>query len=113
MITLTEDAIDKLRTALDPTDYVRIGVSSGGCSGFSYSLTVEEGEDKRTNDVTIEFQDVIVCMDPISANMLSETIVDYVDTLASSGFKFKNSKASSTCGCGTSFSQDRTLCPSV
>jgi|TARA_Y100000310_G_scaffold239004_1_gene242546 iron-sulfur cluster assembly accessory protein len=105
MINLTENAIDKLKTALDPTDYVRIGVVSGGCSGFSYSLAIEEDEDKRENDIIVELQDVKICMDPISANMLSETIIDYVETLASSGFKFDNQKADRTCGCGTSFSQ--------
>jgi iron-sulfur cluster assembly accessory protein len=105
MINLTENAIDKLKTALDPTDYVRIGVVSGGCSGFSYSLAIEEDEDKRENDIVVELQDVKICMDPISANMLSETIIDYVETLASSGFKFDNQKADRTCGCGTSFSQ--------
>ena len=44
-------------------------------------------------------------MDPFSAEILSETTVDYVETIASSGFKFNNSKAAGTCGCGTSFSQ--------
>jgi len=105
MLSLTESAIDKLKTAIDPTDYVRVGVVSGGCSGFSYSLAVEEDEDKRENDVVVEFGDVKVCMDPISADMLSGTTVDYVESLASSGFKFDNSKADRTCGCGTSFSQ--------
>ena len=105
MINLTENAIDKLKTALDPTDYVRIGVVSGGCSGFSYSLAIEEDEDKRENDIVVELQDIKICMDPISANMLSQTIIDYVETLASSGFKFDNQKADRTCGCGTSFSQ--------
>jgi len=80
-------------------------VVSGGCSGFSYSLAIEEDEDKRENDIIVELQDVKICMDPISANMLSETIIDYVETLASSGFKFDNQKADRTCGCGTSFSQ--------
>ena len=105
MISLTENAIDKLKTALDPDDYIRVGVVSGGCSGFSYSLSVEEDEDKRENDVVVKFGNVKVCMDPISADMLSETIVDYIETLSSSGFKFQNSKAEGTCGCGTSFSQ--------
>ena len=105
MISLTESAIDKLKTAIDPTDYIRVGVISGGCSGFSYSLSIEEEEDKRENDVGAEFNGVMVYMDPISAEMLSGTTVDYVETLASSGFKFDNTKAEGTCGCGTSFSQ--------
>tara|TARA_Y100000296_G_C5149650_1_gene245693 strand:+ start:770 stop:1102 length:333 start_codon:yes stop_codon:yes gene_type:complete len=105
MITLSENAIAKFDGALDPTDYVRIGVISGGCSGLSYSLTVEEKEDKRENDVVVGFGNIKVCMDPFSAEILSETTLDYVETMASSGFKFNNSKAEGTCGCGTSFSQ--------
>ena len=105
MISLTESAIEKLKTALDPTDYIRVGVISGGCSGFSYSLSIEEDDDKRENDVGVEFNGVMVCMDPVSAEMLSGTTVDYVETMSNSGFKFANSKAEGTCGCGSSFSQ--------
>ena len=105
VLALSENAISQLDGALDPTDYVRIGVISGGCSGLSYSLSVEEEEDKRENDIVMEFGNIKVCMDPFSAEILSETTVDYVETIASSGFKFNNSKAAGTCGCGTSFSQ--------
>ena len=105
MLSLTESAIDKLKTATDPTDYIRVGVVSGGRAGFSYSLAIEEEEDKRENDVIAEFGEVNVYMDPVSANMLSETTIDYVETMSNSGFKFANSKAEGTCGCGSSFSQ--------
>tara|TARA_Y100000310_G_scaffold112596_1_gene111093 strand:+ start:103 stop:438 length:336 start_codon:yes stop_codon:yes gene_type:complete len=110
MITFTESAIEHLEGALEPTDHVRVGVIAGGCSGFSYSLTVEEETDRRENDTMVELGGIKVCLDPMSDKMLSDTVVDYVQTLQSSGFKFDNTKASSTCGCGTSFSQDRS-CP--
>jgi|TARA_Y100000310_G_scaffold195674_1_gene195671 iron-sulfur cluster assembly accessory protein len=107
MISFTDNAIDKLSGALDHTDYVRVAVVSGGCSGFQYSLMIEGLDDKRENDTIIEFGSIKVCIDPMSDKMLADTVVDYVETLQSSGFEFNNTKASSTCGCGTSFSQDR------
>jgi len=111
VITLTESAIAKFQEALDPTDYVRVEVTSGGCSGNKYSLVVEEHGEERTNDIVAEFDTVNVHMDPISAQILSQTVVDYVETLASEGFKFTNALASGTCGCGASFAQQQ-VCPS-
>ncbi len=103
MIELTENAIAKLNGALDPTDYVRIAVISGGCSGFSYDISIEEKEETKDDDIIAEFGSVKVYMDPYSHFILRETVVDYVETLQQSGFKFVNSKAAKSCACGTSF----------
>jgi iron-sulfur cluster assembly accessory protein len=111
VITLTENAIAKFEEALDPTDYVRVEVTSGGCSGYKYSMVIEEEDEGRENDISATFGNIKVSMDPISAQMLSQTVVDYVETLASEGFKFTNPIASNTCGCGASFSQQE-ACPS-
>ena len=103
-ITFTEAALSQLNDAVEEGDYVRLAIKGGGCSGFSYAMEVEEG--CRSEDVVHEFGDVKVCIDRQSDFMLSETTVDYKSTLSQSGFTFENARATSTCGCGTSFSQD-------
>ena len=103
MISITPEAADKLRVALDPGDVVRVGVTSGGCSGYRYSLAIETGH--REDDVIVEFDDVKVCMDADSSEMLSHTVIHYDDNEWQPGFKFSNVKATGTCGCGASFSQ--------
>ena len=108
LFNLTESAVAALEEAVDPTDFVRIGVRTGGCSGNSYVLEIAEEKDK--NDIILQFGSISVCMDPASHFMLSETIVDYVETFTSSGFKFLNPKAERTCGCGESFSSGEAPC---
>lgn len=103
-ITFTETALSQLNDAVEEGDYVRLAIKGGGCSGFSYEMEVEEG--CRAADVVHEFGDVKVCIDKKSDFMLSETTVDYKSTLSQSGFTFENARATSTCGCGTSFSQE-------
>jgi len=103
MLSITPEAADKLRTALEPGDVVRVGVTSGGCSGYRYSLAIEDSP--RDDDVVVEFDEVKVCMDTDSSEMLSHTVVHYEDDPWSPGFKFSNVKATGTCGCGASFSQ--------
>jgi iron-sulfur cluster assembly protein len=102
MIELTEAATKYLLDAIDPGDYVRIGIRGGGCSGFMYDLEIEEEASK--GDVIVELENLKICMDPQSAFMLSETVIDYQQTLTQSGFKFSNNKATKSCGCGKSFS---------
>ena len=102
VVNLTESAINYLKEVVEPEDYVRIGVAPGGCAGFSYVLEIEETFEK--DDIVVELDGVKICLDPKSSFMLEKTTVDYEQTLAQSGFKFINSSAKSTCGCGTSFS---------
>ena len=106
MISVTNEAVKKIKSALWETDYVRVGVASGGCTGLSYSLDVEDIEEKRENDVVVEIDDVVLRMDPVSSEMLSHTTIDYVKTENGSGFKFGDEKEAadtkSCCptGCG-------------
>jgi len=102
MIDFTEAALKKLSHSVEPGDIVRIGVRAGGCSGMSYSMSVEE--EYSENDTLLEFDNLKICIDKKSAFMLTETILDYVETFSSSGFKFSNARATKTCGCGESFS---------
>ena len=103
MVTFTDTAIKQLSNSIDPGDIIRIGVRGGGCSGMSYFMSVVTEYSKKS-DTLFEFDDLKVCIDKKSAFMLSDTIVDYVESLSSSGFKFNNALATRTCGCGESFS---------
>lgn len=86
-----------------PTElYLRVGVKGGGCSGFSYSLDLTEtmGE----NDESSNQHGVNVICDPKSLLYLEGTTVDFKDELMGRGFVFQNPNATSSCGCGSSFS---------
>lgn len=104
MVSFTDSAVKYLQEVLDPGDIVRVEVKGGGCSGFMYDLSVESESDIREDDATLEYDDVKVVVDPLSSFPLSETTVDYETSLKQSGFKFINRAATSTCGCGESFS---------
>tara|TARA_Y100001954_G_scaffold147295_1_gene156734 strand:- start:174 stop:491 length:318 start_codon:yes stop_codon:yes gene_type:complete len=83
-------------------EYFRISVDGGGCQGFSYKFNF----DKKINDEdrVFEFNDVKILIDPTSLNFLKGSKLDFVNDLIGSYFKVTNPNASSTCGCGTSFS---------
>ena len=82
--------------------YLRLGVKGGGCSGFSYSLdlteTVTESDERWTH------HGVEVICDPKSHIYLNGTSVDFKDEVMGRGFVFNNPNATSSCGCGSSFS---------
>jgi len=80
---------------------LRLGVVGGGCSGFSYSMSFENGAGMM--DKTFEFDGLKVFVDATSLMYLSGCVVDYVETLEGAGFKFENPNVKSTCGCGSSF----------
>ena len=81
---------------------LRVSVQPGGCSGFKYSLLIE---DKPADDDTIVTQDGYrVFVDPFSMQYLSGVTIDYVTSMQGSGFTFKNPSSTGGCGCGSSFS---------
>jgi iron-sulfur cluster assembly protein len=82
--------------------YLRLGVKGGGCSGFSYSLDLTET--KREDDESWEMNGIEVVCDSKSLLYLDGTTVDFRDELMGRGFVFQNPNATSTCGCGSSFS---------
>jgi len=84
------------------TDYVRVGVKSGGCSGLSYDLKFDKalGED----DKVFEDNDIKIAVDKKSFLYLVGTILEYSGGLNGKGFVFNNPNANRTCGCGESFS---------
>ena len=80
---------------------LRVSVLPGGCSGFKYSLNIEERA--LDDDMVAEVNGVRVFVDGFSAQYLSGVTVDYVTSMQGSGFTFSNPNASGGCGCGSSF----------
>jgi iron-sulfur cluster assembly protein len=103
---LTEKTIQqvKLLLARDHREdhALRVSVTDGGCSGFSYRLDFTEEE--KPGDIVLETDGLRVFVDSTSAPYLKGMTIDYVASLYGGGFKFINPNASATCGCGTSFS---------
>lgn len=84
------------------TDYVRVGVKSGGCSGLSYDLKFDK--EKEDEDKVFEDNDVKIIVDKKSFLYLIGTTLEYSGGLNGTGFVFNNPNANRTCGCGESFS---------
>ena len=81
---------------------LRISVTGGGCQGFQYNLDMEDNSKK--SDVIIKKNNALVVIDQSSLDLIKGSEIDYVEDLIGSRFKIKNPKATSSCGCGTSFS---------
>lgn len=105
-VTLTPQAIAKVREIMATQDPVpaglRLGVVGGGCSGFQYSMSFESQPGMM--DKVLNFDGLKVFVDSTSLMYLNGCVVDYLETLEASGFKFDNPNTKSTCGCGSSFS---------
>jgi iron-sulfur cluster assembly accessory protein len=80
---------------------LRVSVLPGGCSGFKYSLNVEERP--LEDDMVAEVNGVRVFVDGFSAQYLTGITIDYVSSMQGSGFTFSNPNATGGCGCGSSF----------
>ena len=106
MVQLTETAVSKVKEILDTQEPrpagLRIAVVGGGCSGFSYQLDFDDKV--QEGDEVVEYEGVVVRVDPTSAQYLRGIEIDYVNSLSGGGFKFINPNAKHTCGCGSSFS---------
>ena len=105
-LLLSSRAVEKVRAlvAEESNDELklRVFVTGGGCSGFQYGFTFDElvAED----DTLVEKEGVAVLIDPMSFQYLAGSEVDYTDGLEGSRFVVKNPNATTTCGCGSSFS---------
>ena len=105
-VVFTDSAATKVRELLDeesnPALKLRVFVSGGGCSGFKYGFTfddkVEEG------DLQVEKRGVTLLVDPMSLQYLSGAEIDYKDDVDGAQFVIRNPNATTTCGCGSSFS---------
>lgn len=106
-LTLTPKAVNMIKITreqegIDPSFGLRVAVRGGGCSGMEYALDFEE--EPRPNDFLLDYEDLKVFVDAVSARYLQGTEIDYVMGMAGAGFKFNNPNASGSCGCGSSFS---------
>ena len=103
-IEITEDAQNYIDGLIkkDKFDYFRITVLGGGCAGFQYKFDFDNK--KNNDDILIKTNKISVLIDKTSLELINGSKLDYVDELIGSSFKVTNPKASSSCGCGTSFS---------
>src|ERR671935_1627156 len=105
VVSLTERATDKLREIIAKQERqglaLRVYVTPGGCSGFSYGMTFADGTEE--DDAIVDTQGVRVVVDPMSAMYIKGSEIDFVDALMGGGFALRNPNAVSSCGCGQSF----------
>ena len=106
MLTLTpsaQQAVSRyIGAAEEPVAGLRISVTGSGCFGLRYGMTLEAAA--RSDDLFVDFDDVRVFVDPVSAPLLAGVRVEFLDGIDGSGFKFHNPDAVAGCGCGKSFS---------
>jgi len=106
MINVSPNAATKISELLaeeqKQNSGLRVFVQGGGCSGFQYGLMIEESG--GVGDQQFESNGVRLFVDPVSISYLKGAEVDFVDTITGGGFTIKNPNATSTCGCGSSFS---------
>ena len=103
-IEITENAQKHISSVLadDNTKFFRITVLGGGCAGFQYKFDFDN--QKNDDDIIFETKKVTVIIDTTSLELINGSKIDYVKELIGSSFKILNPQASSSCGCGTSFS---------
>jgi iron-sulfur cluster assembly accessory protein len=107
-LTVTSDAGVEVKKFMDAEGVtaeqggLRVSVQPGGCSGFKYSLVIEDRA--AEDDIIIPREGFSVFVDPFSAQYLNGVTIDYVTSMQGSGFTFKNPNSTGGCGCGSSFS---------
>jgi iron-sulfur cluster insertion protein len=105
-LIFTDSAANKVKELIDeegnPGLKLRVFVTGGGCSGFQYGFTFDE--DVSEDDTTMEKNGVTLLIDAMSFQYLSGAEIDYQENVEGAQFVIKNPNATSTCGCGSSFS---------
>ena len=105
-LVFTDNAAKKVKELIEeegsPDLKLRVFVSGGGCSGFQYGFTFEE--EVNDDDTQVMKDTVTLLIDPMSLQYLMGAEIDYTDSLQGSQFVIRNPQATSTCGCGSSFS---------
>ena len=106
LLNVTQNAVSKVNSLVEeeenPNLHLRVFVTGGGCSGFQYGFTFDE--EVAEDDTQIEASGITVLVDSLSFQYLAGATVDYEEGLAGSRFVVNNPNASTTCGCGASFS---------
>ena len=105
-LEFTEAAANKVKVLIadedNPDLKLRVYITGGGCSGFQYGFTFDEIANE--DDTSLQKNGVTLLVDPMSYQYLVGAEIDYTEGLEGSQFVIKNPNASSTCGCGSSFS---------
>ncbi len=109
MLTVTPTAAGRVQELCRRPEFatfrragLRVKVVGGGCAGFSYEVEVVDGP--REGDIVLGVNGVEVFVDPKSAPLLDQVVLDFKRSMMASGFEWKNPAATGTCGCGSSFS---------
>lgn len=100
---VTDRAFDRLAEigAADQGQALRVAVEGGGCSGFQYEIALDE---PKEDDLVLEGKGQKVIVDAISLPFLENAVIDFTQELIGARFVIENPNATSSCGCGTSFS---------
>ena len=105
-LTFSDNAAAKVKSLIDeegnPDLKLRVFVTGGGCSGFQYGFTFDEAVSE--DDTSMEKNGVTLLIDPMSLQYLGGAEIDYQEGIEGAQFVIKNPNATSTCGCGSSFS---------
>ena len=105
-LVFTDSAASKVKDLIieegNPDLKLRVFVTGGGCSGFQYGFTFDEI--RNDDDTVMEKEGVMLLIDPMSYQYLVGAEIDYTEGLEGSQFVIRNPNATSTCGCGSSFS---------
>ena len=105
-LVFTDSAANKVKQLIDeegnPELKLRVFVTGGGCSGFQYGFTFDETVSE--DDTAMQKGGVTLLIDPMSLQYLAGAEIDYQESIEGAQFVIKNPNASSTCGCGSSFS---------
>ena len=104
-IELTKNAIKKIQELLKSEKKnmkLRVYITGGGCSGFEYGFTLDDKE--NPDGIIFEEKNAPTIIDPLSMQYLVGSTIDYIEGLEGSRFVLNNPNATTTCGCGSSFS---------
>ena len=103
-LTLTPAAASRVASIASQQDkpaMLRLSVEGGGCSGFQYKFNLAETVD--ADDMVSETDGVRLVVDPVSLDLVSGSVVDFVESLGGAAFRVENPQAAAGCGCGSSF----------
>ncbi len=105
-LKITNDAVTRINQLLEtkgnPELMLRVYIQGGGCSGFQYGFQFDDAQ--QEDDISIDHSGIRVLVDMLSLQYLDGAEIDYKDDLMGSRFLVNNPNASTTCGCGSSFS---------
>jgi len=105
-LVFSDSAANKVKQLIEeegnPELKLRVFVTGGGCSGFQYGFSLDD--ERQPEDVVFQRDGVSVVVDSVSLDLLRGAEVDFIEDLSGSSFQVRNPNATSSCGCGNSFS---------